>query len=120
MTAMDPPAFDRLAVLGDRLRRRLAEVLRASRVPGQVTGDGSLFRLLLTDRPVQSYRDTVDPAAQARMEEVFYGLLDAGVLLSTTGLGCLSTPMGEAEVEEIAVALERALAGVAPETKRGS
>ena len=121
MTAMDPAAFERLEALGDRLRRRLTEVLRARRVPGQVTGDGSLFRLFLIDRPLQSYRDAVEPAAQARMEQLFYGLLDAGVLLNTSGLGCLSTPMGEAEVEEIAVALDRALAAEAgQETKSRS
>jgi len=80
-------------------------------VPGQVTGAGSLFRLLFTDRPLRSYRD-VDLVAEARMERLFRALLDAGVLLHTTGLGCLSTPMGEREVEEIAAATERALSGL--------
>jgi glutamate-1-semialdehyde 2,1-aminomutase len=117
MTPLDPAAFERLEGLGDRLRRRMTEVLRSHRVPGQVTGDGSLFRLLLTDRPLQNYRDGVDPGAQAQMEQLFYGLLGAGVLLHTSGLGCLSTPMGEPEVEEIAVALDRALAGLRLATK---
>jgi glutamate-1-semialdehyde 2,1-aminomutase len=120
MTAMDPAAFQRLETLGDRLRRRLTDVFESHRVPAQVTGAGSLFRLLLTDRPLQSYRDAVNPAGQARLEEIFYGLADAGVLLSTNGLGCLSTPMGEAEVEEVAVALDRALAGSRQETKPGT
>jgi glutamate-1-semialdehyde 2,1-aminomutase len=111
MRAMTPAAFDRLETLGDRLRVRLGEVFRAAGVPGQVTGAGSLFRLLFTDRPLRSYRD-VDQAAEARMERLFRALLDGGVLLHTTGLGCLSTPMGEREVEEIAVATERALAVV--------
>ena len=43
------------------------------------------------------------------MERLFHALLDAGVLLHTTGLGCLSTPMDEREVEEIAAAAEQAL-----------
>ena len=43
------------------------------------------------------------------MELLFHALLDAGVLLHTSGLGCLSTPMGEAEIEELASALEHAL-----------
>jgi glutamate-1-semialdehyde aminotransferase len=43
------------------------------------------------------------------MEFLFHALLDAGVLLHTSGLGCLSTPMGDAEVEELATSLERAL-----------
>ena len=73
--------------------------------------EASLFRLLFTDRPLRSYRD-VDQAAEARMERLFRALLDAGVLIHTTGLGCLSTPMGEREVEEIAAAVERALGSV--------
>jgi hypothetical protein len=35
-----------------------------------------------------------------------------GVLLHATGPGGLSTPMGEAEVEALAAALEHALRGV--------
>jgi len=111
MRALTPAEFDRLETLGERLRARLGEVFRAVGMPGQVTGAGSLFRLLFTDRPLRSYRD-VDQAAEARMEGLFRALLDAGVLLHTTGLGCLSTPMRDREVEEIAAATERALASV--------
>jgi glutamate-1-semialdehyde 2,1-aminomutase len=111
MRAMTEAEFERLDALGARLRARLSDVLRAARVPGQATGEGSLFRLLFTDRPLRSYRD-VDQAAEARMERLFRALLDAGVLIHTTGLGCLSTPMGEREIEEIAVAVERALGSV--------
>jgi glutamate-1-semialdehyde 2,1-aminomutase len=111
MRAMTPLEFDRLERLGAQLRRRLGEAYRGARVPGQVTGEGSLFRLLFTDRPLRSYRD-VDQTAEARMEGLFHALLDGGVLLHTTGLGCLSTPMGEREVEEIAAAVERAVGAV--------
>jgi glutamate-1-semialdehyde 2,1-aminomutase len=115
MTPLDEAAFDRLNTAGERLRARLGEVLRASRVSGQVTGDGSLFRLLLTARPLRSYRDAADAAAEARVERLFLHLLDAGVLVNTNGLGCLSTPMGDREVEELAAALERALGALARE-----
>jgi glutamate-1-semialdehyde 2,1-aminomutase len=109
MQALTPVEFDRLAALGGQLRARLTDALRAARVPGQVTGDGSLFRVLFTDRPLRSYRD-VDQAAEGRMERLFHALLDAGVLLHPAGLGCLSTPMTEHEVEELAMAFARALA----------
>jgi glutamate-1-semialdehyde 2,1-aminomutase len=108
MRAMTPAAFDRLEALGVRLRARLGDVFRAAGVPCQATGEGSLFRILFTDRPLRSYRD-LDQRAEARMEALFYQLLDAGVLLHTSGLGCLSTPMGDAEVEGLAAAVERAL-----------
>ena len=108
MQAMTPAAFDPLETLGTRARTRLGDAFRAAGVEGQVTGDGSLFRLLFTERPLESYRDLNQPA-EGRMELLFHALLDAGVLLHTSGLGCLSTPMGDAEIEELASALERAL-----------
>lgn len=111
MRAMTPEAFARLETLGARFRARVNEVFRAAGVPGQATGEGSLFRLLFTDRPLRSYRD-IDQAAEARMERLFLELFHAGVLVHTSGLGCLSTPMGEREVEEFASATERALAAV--------
>ena len=48
-----------------KLRDRVANAFRAAGVPGQVSGAGSLFRLLLTDRPLRRYRPTrtVLPAA---------------------------------------------------------
>jgi glutamate-1-semialdehyde 2,1-aminomutase len=113
MAPLAEGAFDRLNALGERSRARFGEVFRASGVPGQVTGDGSLFRLLLTARPLRSYRDVADPAAEARGQQLFLHLLDAGVLVNTNGLGCLSTPMGEREVEEMAGALDRALVRLA-------
>ncbi|HEX5414131.1 MAG TPA: aspartate aminotransferase family protein, partial [Chloroflexota bacterium] len=78
--------------------------------PGQLVGDGSLFRLILTDEPIQDYRGT-HPAASRnqRMAEIHRNLLDEGVIISRDGLGCLSTPMGEDEVDFFVTALEKAL-----------
>jgi glutamate-1-semialdehyde 2,1-aminomutase len=111
MQAMTPAEFDRLEGLGARARARLGDAFRAAGVPGQVNGDGSLFRLLFTEHPLESYRD-LDQPAEARMELLFHALLDAGVLLHTSGLGCLSTPMGDTEVEELGAAVERALRAI--------
>ena len=64
----------------------------------------------------------VDPAAKvpglARALALFAAILDAGVLVNTNGLGCISTPMGEPELEELATATERALARVREEDAR--
>jgi glutamate-1-semialdehyde 2,1-aminomutase len=108
MRAMTPEEFARLEALGARLRARIDEVLRAGGVPGQATGDASLFRIVLTPGPLRSYRD-LDPDADGRQERLCHALLDAGVVVNTNLLGCLSTPMTEGEVEEIAAALEQAL-----------
>ena len=57
MNLLTPEAFDRLNQLGELARTRLHEVISAAGVPGQVTGRGSLFRLHLTRRTLNGYRD---------------------------------------------------------------
>jgi glutamate-1-semialdehyde aminotransferase len=40
-----------------------------------------------------------DDAERARLDQLQRALLDRGVLISPTGLGCLSTAVTEAEIE---------------------
>ena len=66
--------------------------------------------LFLTDRPVVDYRSSVEgtlPAA--KMGQLHRALLDEGAIISNTGLGCLSTPMDEAEVNTFVEAFRLAL-----------
>ncbi len=109
MQAMDRATYARLEDMGARLRNRLDGVFKKSGQPGQVTGDGSLFRLMMVDRPLRNYRDTVEPGADERSYRLFMALLDAGIMVNDNGLGCLSTPMGETELDRIETSLERAL-----------
>lgn len=51
---LDAAAFERLATMGERVRRGLSVMLLDElSQPGQVTGDGSLFRLHPHDRPLR-------------------------------------------------------------------
>ncbi len=115
MQAMDRAAFARLEETGTHLRKRLNEVFQRSGQPGQVTGDGSLFRLMMVGRPLHNYRDTVESGADVRSSRLFMALLDAGIMVNDNGLGCLSTPMREAELDRIEAALERAVTALASE-----
>lgn len=114
VTALDhltPAVFDQLDRLGTRLREEANARFRAAGEPGQLTGAGSLFRVVLTDRPIDNYRDSLrDASPGARMGQLHLTLLDEGIIISRSGLGCLSTPMGDAEVDQFLTALERALA----------
>jgi glutamate-1-semialdehyde 2,1-aminomutase len=118
LRALDQAAYERLEAMGARLRQGLNEVLRANGVPGVVMGDGSLFRFLMTEDRPRSYRETVDPAVNERTTRLFMQLLDHGVLVGTNGLGCLSTPMGDAEIDELISATERALSEMTKEGRR--
>ena len=110
MRLLDQAAFDRLAEQGAKMRDGIGACFKDAGIPGTATGVGSLFRVHPSDRALRDYRSTRQaPAEAARLDRVVRFLLDHGVLLSTTGLGCLSTPMGDAEIEGFLEVLAEAL-----------
>jgi glutamate-1-semialdehyde 2,1-aminomutase len=103
---LTPDVYDRLAAQGEGLRARLAAAFEERDVPVQVTGDASLFCVHLSDRPVTDYRGLA-ARSQVRNHEFFLRMLNRGVLLAPRGLGAVSTPMGEAEIERVVDAAGR-------------
>jgi glutamate-1-semialdehyde 2,1-aminomutase len=100
MQLMDEKAFDRLDEVGGKLRSGVQACLERAGVPGAVTGMGSLFRLHPAERAFVDYRSAVpSDADRARLDRLHRDLIDHGILLAPTGLGCLSTAVGEAEIE---------------------
>jgi glutamate-1-semialdehyde 2,1-aminomutase len=72
---------------------------------------GSLFKIHPSSHTLVDYRSSRPDAEEAaRLDRIVRYLLDHGVLLSTTGLGCLSTPMAEPEVESFLEVFTAALA----------
>jgi glutamate-1-semialdehyde 2,1-aminomutase len=100
MNLLTRDAFARLDELGAKLRGSLDDCFKHAGVPGRVAGLGSLFRLHAVDRELTDYRSTrTTPAEGERLVRIVRRLMEHGVLMSITGLGCLSTPMGEPELE---------------------
>jgi glutamate-1-semialdehyde 2,1-aminomutase len=100
MRLLTPDAFARLDELGARLRASLDDCFKRAGVPGRVAGLGSLFRLHAVDRELSDYRSTrTTPAESERLVRLVRRLMEHGVLMSITGLGCLSTAMAESELE---------------------
>jgi glutamate-1-semialdehyde 2,1-aminomutase len=100
MRLMDEKAFDRLGELGGKLRSGVEACFERAAVPGAVTGMGSLFRLHPAPRAFVDYRSAVASKEElAEFDKLYRRLIDHGILLAPTGLGCLSTAVGEAEVE---------------------
>jgi glutamate-1-semialdehyde 2,1-aminomutase len=113
MSLLDQSAFDRLDDLGAKLRSSLSDCFKSAGVPGAVTGMGSLFRLHLTERELVDYRTArPTPEEAGRLKDLVTGLMTRGVLMSTTGLGCLSTPMGNTELESLVETFVAALEGL--------
>ena len=114
MELMDGRAFARFDEMGAKLRSGVEACFERAGVPGAITGMGSLFRLHAAPRAFVDYRSTVvTDEERARFDRLYRELLDHGVLLSPTGLGCLSTAVGESEVEYFLEVLNTALATVA-------
>jgi glutamate-1-semialdehyde 2,1-aminomutase len=114
MRLLTPGELARLNALGDRLRRESDRVFAAAGLRLRMGGDGSLFRFNLVPEPVVDYRSAVINAEpMSRVLALHRLLLDEGIIISKLGLGCLSTPMGEAEVDQFVAALERSVARLA-------
>lgn len=105
-----PPEFDRLAGLGDYARRGIGAIRDRTRAGISVTGRGSLFRLHPKPTAPTSYAEFFQSREQtAFLRTLLGGLTRRGILLSTTGLAALSTPMGRAEIDAFLNALEETL-----------
>ncbi len=86
LRALDGEAIARIDALGERLRAGLAEQ------GYEVTGRGSLLRL-----------------HSERLPELWWRLYREGVLIATSGLACVCTPMDDAVIDRVLAAFERAL-----------
>lgn len=96
----DRPVVDRLTALGDHARARFGEI--AQRYGWTVSGVGSVFRLA-----------PAEPEAPARRHELWWKAYANGLLLSSSGVLCVSTPMDQAVIEEAASRLQASFADMA-------
>ncbi|MCS0639654.1 aspartate aminotransferase family protein [Streptomyces sp. LP05-1] len=106
---LTPEAVERIGELGERLRTAMRGTIEETGLDWRVNGLGSLFRVLATSAP-EGY---ASPAAA--MKRLYWVLLDHGVHIGDSGLGCVSTPMGDAEVEEFGAAFGASLRQVLAE-----
>jgi glutamate-1-semialdehyde 2,1-aminomutase len=105
-------AVTRLERLGDDLRTRANWVLEEAGVPFKLTGQASLFRLVPSSAGTDYRSGVPDERGGAQRRELYLRLLGNDVLVSQTGLGCLSTAMDEPEVGEFVEALRTAATAI--------
>jgi len=106
-----PSAFTWLNGTGDRLRERLRDLGAKYEVPLQITGIGSMFKIHFSVSPIRDYR-SAQRASQGIDEALFMFGLNRGLFLSSGGRCCLSTAMGDAEVEKYLATVEEFLGGL--------
>lgn len=100
LQALDRAAFDRLEVLGIKLRGGLERAIEDRGLPITVTGTASLFRVHLKPLAPRSYREAWPTAAEQKLlKGMSRFLLDRGVILPALSSSSLSTAMTDADIE---------------------
>ena len=106
---LTPDVYQHLDILGDRLRRGVRKACAELEVAIQVTGLGSLFGIHFVDRPIRTWRD-VASGDKKLGQQVFLGLMNEGIMCAPSLVGCVSNPMGEAEVDSFIQVFSQVLA----------
>jgi glutamate-1-semialdehyde 2,1-aminomutase len=100
-----PAAADSLSRRGNELRLRLNEIFGRAHAPMQCTGLGSLMNFHATDRPISSPADLEGSCTPLR-DLLFFHLLEEGIYTAKRGFIALSMPIGDAELDRLAHAVE--------------
>jgi len=94
---MTPERYKHLNTLGAELKQKLDDLFEELQLPAQVNQIGSLFNIHLTDKPIRTYADVLAGNREV-LKELYVTGLNHGVAFTGRGMGCLSTPMTEAEI----------------------
>lgn len=106
---MTPAAYERLATMGADLSAKLVALFASVGIPAQVNQIGSLFNMHFADRPVTNYA-AVQAADRRLQRDLYVAALNHGIAFTGRGMGCLSTPMGEREIDAFVDATRQSLA----------
>ena len=103
-----PDAAQALNARGDALRQRLNALCQAAGAPIQFTGIGSMLSVHTVLGPVACPADAAkgDPKLK---ELFFFDMLSQGIWLARRGMMALSLPIGDAECDRLATAVEEFL-----------
>ena len=100
---LTPDAYERLDALGERLLRRVTNAIERDHLDARVTVVGSLFQVWAGE-PAAAFATGVDGGPT-----LFLGLLLEGFHLAPRGMGSIPLIATEADVDDLAQAIGRAL-----------
>lgn len=111
MTLMTPQAFDSFNQINQRLRDGLEQLRVDLKIKGVVHGAGSLSSLLLTDMPINNYRELAMAMGSGLVQriEVYNRLLLEEGVYSMRGGFIGSTPMTHEDIDFTLNAVRRTL-----------
>ncbi len=115
MQHFDEQAVKRLNALGDIARQGVAQAIELADVPASVTGAGSLLRLHLKAQAPRNYREAhLSPLETRVLEALIEQLYAHGIMMIHTGAMALSTPMGQAHIDQLCETLHTCLLTIKP------
>lgn len=105
---LSPDKYQQFDVLGATLKQKLCHLFDRVGIPAQVNQIGSIFNIHLTDKPVHNY-ETVQAGNRDLLNRLYVAAHNHGVAFTGRGMGCLSTPMTGAEIDQFVHAIELSL-----------
>ncbi len=120
MTDLTPERHAELNRLGRKLREGCDGAFLKAGIRGHACGLGSLSNLILGTTSVRGPRDVLEAQLEAGIYSrlLHLGLLRRGIFTARMGMLCLSTPMGDAEIDLATAALLDALEELRPLIER--
>jgi glutamate-1-semialdehyde 2,1-aminomutase len=111
---LTPAVFERLEALTIELKQKLCALFDTLGVPAQVNQIGSLFNIHFASTPVTDYA-ALCASDREQIARLHLALLNHGVVLAGRGMGCLSVPIGSAEIDAFVEAARLALSDLSSE-----
>ncbi len=108
LDALDIEAIGALNAKASRLFHELEQMLSACNRPVRLNSAGSLFNLHFSAVPVTDYR-TSYRADKEMLKWLHLALLNRGVMVAPRGLGCLSVPMHDGDLDWFLTQMDLAL-----------
>jgi len=106
MKQLTRKSFVHLSRLGEELRRGLSGLFDRYGYKARVTGETSFFKVHFTEQEVVDYRSARKGVNKEEERKIFFHLLNRGIFVESQVKGCLSIPMGRAEVHALLEAME--------------
>ncbi|MGH7264244.1 MAG: aspartate aminotransferase family protein [Candidatus Rokuibacteriota bacterium] len=107
-----PGVYERLHAIGETVRSGLREIVKRRSLAAQVVGEGPLFNVILTDRPILSQRalETADRDRSARLGRE---LLARGLYINLAAKGYMSLAHTDPDLDETLTIFDASLAAIA-------
>ncbi len=119
LKALTASEIERINGLGEKLRADFKRIMEEVGIIAQVTGVGSLGQIHFTKEKVTGWRSAATASIPIR-SLLHLLMMTKGVFSATRCFYCISTPMGEPEIEQMGDALKRSLSELVPYVERNA